>query len=196
MIRAYARRLAGESDLRTRATSYNALGVELRTARLVLRPFAAGDVDDALGYRDDEEFARYLPHIPQPFTRRDAEAFVALNMGEPWDRLPTFAVVLDRRVIGTVSFEIDAATRTAVLGYAIGRAWWGRGIAVEAGRAAIAWAVETFGLKRIQASTDIRHTRSIRVLEKLGMRREAVRASLRLGRDGRAVTEVVYGLDR
>ncbi len=56
---------------------------ELRTARLLLRPFAAGDIDDALAYRDDEELARFLPHIPQPFTRRDAEAFVELNMTEP-----------------------------------------------------------------------------------------------------------------
>jgi hypothetical protein len=43
--------------------------VELRTATLLLRRFQADDVDDALAYRDDPEFARFLPHIPQPFTR-------------------------------------------------------------------------------------------------------------------------------
>ena len=91
----------------------------LTTARLVLRPFRADDVDDALAYRNDPEFARFLPHIPQPFTRADAEAFVALNMSEPWERSPTFAVVLDDELIGTVSFEVDAATRSAMIGYAI-----------------------------------------------------------------------------
>jgi ribosomal-protein-alanine N-acetyltransferase len=168
---------------------------ELRTARLLLRPFAAGDVEDALAYRDDEGFAWFLPHIPQPFTRRDAEAFVALNMTEPWDRSPTFAVVLDGKVIGTVSFEIDAPARTAMLGYAIGRAWWGRGIAVEAARTAMAWAIEAFGLMRIRASTDARNVRSQRVLEKLGMLREALRAADHMGRDGEPVDEVVYGLN-
>lgn len=37
--------------------------MELRTERLLLRPFQVGDVGDALAYRDDEEFARFLPHI-------------------------------------------------------------------------------------------------------------------------------------
>ena len=69
----------------------------LRTERLTLRPFQDSDVEEALAYRDDPEFARFLPHIPQPFTRRDAEVFVALNISEPWARSPTFAVVLEER---------------------------------------------------------------------------------------------------
>jgi ribosomal-protein-alanine N-acetyltransferase len=141
------------------------------------------------------EFARFLPHIPQPFTRAHAEAFVATNMSEPWDRWPTFAVVLDGTVIGTVSFEIDAATSTAMIGYAIGRRWWGCGIATEAARAALAWAIEEFGLVRVWASTELRHVRSQRVLEKLGLRRQAVRASYHLGREGTPVDGVVYALD-
>jgi ribosomal-protein-alanine N-acetyltransferase len=161
----------------------------------VLRSFRAGDVEDALAYRNDEEFARFLSHIPQPFTRRDAEAFVALNMSEPWERFPTFAVVLEGRVIGTVNLEVDAETRTAMLGYAIGRSWWGQGIATEAARAAMAWGIETFGLARMWASTDVRHVRSQRVLEKLGMQREALRAGHHVGRDGAPIDEVVYGLD-
>lgn len=86
--------------------------MNLRTARLLLRPFRPDDVDDALAYRDDAEFARFLPNIPQPFTRRHAQAFVARNMDEPWESMPTFAVVFEDRVIGTVNLEIDTKTRT------------------------------------------------------------------------------------
>jgi [ribosomal protein S5]-alanine N-acetyltransferase len=136
-----------------------------------------------------------LPHIPQPFTRLDAEAFVSTNLSEPWDRSPTFAVVFEQRVIGTVNFEVDATTRTAMIGYAIGRAWWGRGIATEAACAGMAWAIEAFALVRVWASTELGHVRSQRVLEKLGMRRESVRLADHIGRDGKAVDEVVYGLD-
>jgi ribosomal-protein-alanine N-acetyltransferase len=167
----------------------------LHTERLLLRPFQPGDVADALAYRNDEEFARFLPHIPQPFTQRDAEAFVARNMSEPWDTSPTFAVVLEGRVMGTVNLEVDARTRTAMLGYAIGRAFWGRAITIEAARAVVSWGTEAFGLVRIWASTDARHVRSQRVLEKLGMRREGLRARDHVGRDGALVDEVVYGLD-
>src|SRR3954469_5733831 len=122
---------------------------ELRTERLLLRAFESADVEDALTYRNDTEFVRFLSHIPQPFTRRDAEAFVTLNISEPWDRSPTFAVVLGGRVIGTVNFEVDADKQSAMLGYAIGREWWGRGLATEAVRAATAWAIRAFSLKRL-----------------------------------------------
>lgn len=168
---------------------------KLYTKRLLLRPFQCEDVADALAYRNDEAFVRYLPHVPWPFTKRDAEAFVALNMTEPWDRSPTFAVVFERRVIGTANLEVDAAARSAMLGYAIGRAWWGQGIATEAAAATLAWGIEAYELRRIWASTDVRHARSQRVLEKLGMKREAVRTGERVGRSGEPVDEVVFGLD-
>jgi ribosomal-protein-alanine N-acetyltransferase len=144
-------------------------GVELWTGRLLLRPFRATDVDDALAYRDDREFARFLPHIPQPFTRPDAEAFVATNMTEPWDTLPTFAVVFADHVIGTVNLEIDANARTAMLGYALARAVWGRGFATEAATAVLDWAFAAHALVEVWASTNVGHVASRRVLEKLGM---------------------------
>jgi ribosomal-protein-alanine N-acetyltransferase len=150
-----------------------------------LRAFRESDVDDALAYRNDPEFARFLSHVPQPFTRAHAEAFVHVNMTEPWETLPTFAVVLEGRVIGTVSFNIDAAARTAMLGYAIARAHWGRGLTVEAAAAAIDWVFAEHDLADIWASTDVDHLRSRRVMEKLGMSFE--RAD---------VPEVVYRLRR
>lgn len=90
-------------------------------------------------------------------------------MTEPWETLPTFAVVLDDQVIGTVNFNIEPEIRRAMLGYAIARAHWGRGITVEAAAAAIEWAFAEHGLVEIWASTNVVHVRSRRVLEKLGM---------------------------
>jgi len=169
--------------------------VELRSERLLLRPFRISDVDDALAYRNDEEFARYLPWVPQPFTRRDAEEFVARNILEPWETYPTFAVVLGGRVIGSINLEVDAKNEIAMLGYAIGSDHWGKGLTPEAGRAVIGWGFETFNLAKIWASTDLRNERSWRVMDKLGMRREAVLRSHRIARDQR-VDDVHYGLLR
>jgi [ribosomal protein S5]-alanine N-acetyltransferase len=159
--------------------------MEIRTSRLLLRPFSPSDVDDALSYRDDVEFARYLPHIPQSFTRRDAEEFVARNIEEPWATLPTFAVVFGAHVIGTVNFEIDTSKGIAMLGYAISRIHWGKGIATEAVMAAIAWAFSEHQLIQIWASTNIANVRSQRVLDKIGM-----------VRDIRSTDEVIYCLHR
>ena len=139
----------------------------IETARLTLRRFRETDVDDSLAYRDDREFARFLPHIPQPFTRADAEKFVHVNMTEPWDTLPTFAVVLDDHVIGTVNFTIEG--RRAMIGYALARAHWGRGFATEATRAAIAWLRREHAIDELWASTQRDNVRSRRVMEKLGM---------------------------
>jgi len=47
----------------------------------------------------------------------------------------------------------------------------------------------------VWASTDVRHIRSQRVLEKLGMQREAVRVGDHIGRNDEIVDEVVYGLN-
>jgi RimJ/RimL family protein N-acetyltransferase len=132
---------------------------ELQTKRLVLRPFTSGDAADALAYRNDEEFARFLTHIPLPFTRQDSEAFVRGNMSDPWDTSPTFAVVLDGKVIGTVNLEVNPQTRTAMLGYAIGQAWRGQGIATEAARAVVTWGAKRsasrgFGRRPISGMSD------------------------------------------
>ena len=52
--------------------------------------------------------------------------------------------------------------------------------------------IEEFRLTRIWASTDVRHTRSQRVLEKLGMIRESFRDGPLAARDGTSIREVVY----
>ncbi|HWA82243.1 MAG TPA: GNAT family N-acetyltransferase [Fimbriimonadaceae bacterium] len=151
----------------------DATQIRFETKRLVLRPFQTGDVGDCLDYRNDAEFARYLPHIPQPFTRLDAEAFVRQNMTEPFDRSPTFAVVLGDKVIGTVNLEIDAVSGSAMLGYAIGRNYWGRGLATEAAEAVLSWAFGVLELGRVWASVSPGNVRSQRVLTKLGMSPQA-----------------------
>jgi len=157
---------------------------DLHTDRLLLRRFRPDDVDDALAYRDDPELARYLPHIPQPFTRADAEAFVARNIDEPWDLLPTFAVVLENTVIGTVNLDIDPTHRTANLGFALARAHWGKGLATEAARAVVAWAFSSLDLAQLTAAADARNLRSRRVLTKLGMQLETILVSHERARDG------------
>jgi [ribosomal protein S5]-alanine N-acetyltransferase len=170
-------------------------GIKIQTKRLLLRPFIEEDVDEGLAYRNDESFVRFLPNSPYPFTRKHAEDWVALNMNEPWDKFPTFAIVFESRLVGDINLTIDIKTSVAMLGYSVGRDWWGKGIAVEAARAVMGWGLNTLGLMRIWASTDANNVQSRRVLEKLGMNQETIKAGDHRGRQGELVDEVVYGFN-
>jgi ribosomal-protein-alanine N-acetyltransferase len=147
---------------------------DLYTEQLLLRPFRAGDVDDALAYRNDREFSRYLSHLPQPFERHHAEALVALNMSDSWATSPTFGIKFAGKLIGTVNHEVDHPRAQRCWATQSGGPGGGRGFATEATRAMLRWSIETYGLTRIWASTDLENVRSQRVLEKLGMQREKI----------------------
>lgn len=164
---------------------------ELRTERLLLRPFHSGDVDDVFAYASNPEWSRYLP-VPDPYTRRDAEEFVAGCILVDGERRFEWAVVHDGRVSGGVSLTIRR-TGVAELGYSIARPLWGQGLTTEAARAVIAHAFEELGLVRIQAFADIRNAASWRVMEKLGMKRVGVAHGDRLVGEER-VDSVFYEL--
>ena len=65
--------------------------IELRTERLLLRPFAPAGADDVLAYAADEEWGRYLP-LPHPYTRQHAQEFVARAIQDSQQTIPTFAI--------------------------------------------------------------------------------------------------------
>ena len=168
--------------------------VELTTKRLVLRPFRLEDADDVFDYSSDEEWARYLPHVPQPYTRKAAEEKVARNVLESGDTNPGWAIVLDQTLIGGI-WLMDIQNDLGELGYELSREHWGKGLMPEAARAVVTWGFESRRLAKIHASTDSRNTRSERVLRKVGMRREGVFRSHFKARKGRS-DSVHYGLLR
>ena len=166
--------------------------LELKTERLLLRPFRPRDVDDAFEVASDPEWARYLEG---PQFRQDAERWVARQLLASWDTNPSWAIELSGRVIGNVALRIDETNESAEIKYAIGREHWGQGPAPEAVLVVMEWAYDERGLARIWARADVRNKRSWRVMEKLGMTREGVLRSHVRDRDGRA-NLAYYGLLR
>ncbi|MBM7075037.1 MULTISPECIES: GNAT family N-acetyltransferase [Micromonospora] len=151
-------------------------GTTLRTPRLTLRPVGDGDVDRILEYRN-------LPEVTYWLLRTEVEpaAFRAAwrrAADDPDDH--SRAVVLDGLVIGTVSLDVldgmgqpGMPTRTeAQLGYIFDPAHGGRGYATEAVAAMVAYAFTRLGVRRITAGCFADNLASVRVLEKVGMRRE------------------------
>lgn len=146
---------------------------ELRTERLLLRPFSLSDIDAVLEYASDPEWATYYL---RPYGRGRAEYIVAHAVLASPDKGATFAVVHDGRVVGLVSLRVDPEDedRKAELGYDIARDMWGQGIAPEAASVVCDWAFREYGLAKVYTLADARNGRSLRVMEKLGMKREAV----------------------
>ena len=168
--------------------------MELKTERLLLRLFKLEDVDDVFEYASDEEWGRYLD-LPQPFIRKAAEERVARNVLESWETHPTWAVVLDQRVVGLIVLMIDVQNEIAELGYELSREHWGKGLATEAAGAVIDWGFQERRLAKIFAQADARNERSLRVMERLHMVREAVLRSHSKER-GERVDDVFYGILR
>ena len=165
---------------------------ELRTERLLLRPFRLSDIDDVLEYAKDPEWATLYP---RPYDRGATEYMVARAVLTSWDKEAVFAIVLEGRVVGLVSLTIDPEDQTAELGYDIARDMWGQGLAVEAAAAVCDLGFREYGLAKVYAGADSRNKRSLRVMEKLGMTYEGRHRSYEVGREER-VDGVFYSVLR
>lgn len=173
-----------------------ALADEIRTPRLVLRPFTAADAGAVFAYSTSHVDWGRFQSLPRPYTMRHAEAFVAELIARPRDARPSWAITLEAAVIGIVSLGFEAEYRIAVLGYGVHAAHWGSGIVVEAAGEVVDRAFrEHAGLARIGAHTDARNDRSLRVLAKLGFRTEGTLRSSVFAQ-GELIDDAVSGLLR
>ena len=83
--------------------------------------------------------------------------------------------------------------KTGELGIMFERAHHGRGYATEAARRVLAFGFEGMGFHRVIGRAEARNTASVRVLEKLGMRREALLVENEWVK-GEWQSEVVYAM--
>ena len=143
----------------------------------MLREFRLGDEPDIHEYASDPEVVRFTDWGPN--THDVTQAVLRRWLKEQDQGLETsvtLAIELksEKRLIGTIRIDVkDERTRTADIGYSLSRRYWNNGYATEAAHALIDAAVRRLGIHRIWASCDTRNTGSYRVMEKLGMRREA-----------------------
>jgi len=83
-------------------------------------------------------------------------------------------------VIGGADLRVvSPADRRAELGYGLARAYWGNGYATEAAGLLVRFGFDRLDLLRIQAACAVENERSIRTLERLGLRREGRLAQYR-----------------
>lgn len=152
----------------------------IETERLVLRDWVDDDLLPFAALNADPEV---MEHFPAPLTREQSDALAGRIRAD-----------LTRRGVGLFAVEARAGTITespcfvgfcglavpsfeapflpaVEIGWRLARVAWGRGLATEAARACLARGF-ALGLPEIVSFTSPRNTRSISVMEKLGMTRD------------------------
>ena len=161
--------------------------VRLETERLVLRPLAPEDAEAVYrNWASDEEVTRYLTW--QPHESAEASAAFIRRMTELCEAPSAYNWGIELKELGQVVGSISVVHAeedigALELGWALGRAWWGRGIMPEAAGRVLRFLFEEVGADRIVARHDVDNPKSGRVMQKIGMRHEGtLRASARNNR--------------
>ena len=168
----------------------------VQTERLCLRPFEEEDLEDFYAYACDPEVgpkAGWKPHDSREESWGVLQRFIREQ--EVW------AVVekTSGRVIGSVGLHKDekrSCEDIRMLGYVIGRKWWGKGYATEAAEAVLRFGFRHMHLRMVTIYHYPFNSRSRRVIEKCGFVREGV---LRMGSQlwsGAIYDDVCYSMTR
>ena len=163
----------------------------IETQRLRIRSFQPNDWQAVYDYTADPAVMLYIPE--GSFTPEQAKAFVADNIGE---QARAFAVLLKRvdMLLGHMQFHPWFAPQTYEIGWVFNGAYHGHGYATEAAMALLRYGFERLHLHRIIATAQPQNVASWRVMEKLGMRREAHFRKCIMRPDDRWWDEYFYAL--
>jgi RimJ/RimL family protein N-acetyltransferase len=150
----------------------------LETARLVLRPFEPGDLEALFAFHSLPEVARFLY-----WEARDRDQVRAVLEGklrqralEDEGQVLALAVVWPGvgTVVGEISLQwLSRRDRQGEIGFVFHPGYQGLGLATEAAEELLRLGFAELGLHRLIGRCDALNLPSARLMERLGMRREA-----------------------
>lgn len=150
---------------------------DIETERLVLRPLRPADSAAMFRYRSDPEVCRY--QMWEPSSAAEVEDFIAgMAAREPDTPGTWYQLAICRRDTGQLvgdcglRFPLGRDYETEI-GISLAPEFHGMGYATEALEAALSYLFETLGKHRVFGSIDPRNHASLRLMERIGLRREA-----------------------
>ena len=148
------------------------------TERLCLRAYREDDLENIFRLRSNPDVVKLL--YGEPMIREEAPDALARHMTAPrfdadGDELK---LAVERRsdgaYLGNLKLQILSLEHLqGEIGYVFDPRYHGKGYAREAAAAALDLGFRHFGMHRISAHCDARNTASWRLMQKLGMKREA-----------------------
>ena len=149
------------------------------TPRLVLRELEIGDFEGIHAYSSDPQVVRHLPFGPNtPEQTRDFIECAIADSDHKNRRDFIMAVqLIDGKVIGSCGLNVHKEpvnAHKASIGYVLASEYWNRGYATESCNALCEFAFKGLQLHKVYSKVAPDNQASIKVLEKLGFRREGL----------------------
>ena len=148
----------------------------LTAGAVTLRALRTDDAPSLCALLTTEEVARFIS--PPPTTVRGFEQFIAWAHAEQAaGRYVCFAVVPAGSDTAVGIFQVrqlDAAFDTAEWGFVLGSAYWGTGLFADGAKLVVDFAIDTIGVRRLEARAAVANGRGNGALAKVGAVREAV----------------------
>ena len=171
--------------------------LEINTDRLFLRTMNLNDAEAIFAYRSDAFENRYQGWIPKKI--EDVYDFInnrittEVNVANTWHQM----VVINRenkKLIGDIGIHfMDEEKKQVELGFTLDKKYQGKGFATESVKQVIEYLFNTLNKHRIIGSIDPRNSSSIKLVERLGFRKEAhFRKSIFI--DGEWVDDLIYAM--
>jgi 8-oxo-dGTP diphosphatase len=147
----------------------------LRTARFLLRPLQPRDAETIHRLVNDWGVVRMLSRLPFPYPRALTDEWIASTAREMADGTAWHLAIVDERssppaLVGCLGLRVDAAGRTADLGYWVGRRYWNTGVARETAGRLSRWALANLEIDRLTAQVAEDNPASAAVLRRIGFR--------------------------
>ncbi len=170
------------------------LPVRVACQGLVLRPFRLDDAPRVALLCGEREVADMTSVIPHPYTEAMAREWITAQQGANAGEY-TYAVTRrdDAALVGALGLRPDPAA-TDMVGYWIGKPYWGLGHATVALSAGLALAFGCLDVEVVHATHLSRNPASGRVMAKCGMRE--LRRESRAHRGGAAEPFCVRAITR
>lgn len=160
----------------------------------ILRPFHLTDLDSLVKYANNPKIAANMTDaFPHPYTKEAGERFITMAMSHHPARIR--AIVINDEACGGIGVHPgeDVHRKNAEMGYWLAEPYWGKGIITRAIQQTIDYGFSTFDITRIFARPYGFNLASQRVLEKAGMKKEAVLKNT-LFKNGAYCDEVIYSI--
>lgn len=168
---------------------------EIKTERLLLRPFRKEDYKDIFVYASNPEVTKYLSYSPHR-SLKDSEKIVKTWIkGYKKNTAYNWAIVYDGKVIGNINVcGQDDRCFECGLGWQIDIAYWNKGIMTEAAGAVVEYLFNKVGYQRIYSAHDSRNIGSGRVMQKIGMIHEGTMRQYYYNNDGTIGDREIYAI--